>query len=145
MIVAAIGVALVVVVGGGYLVGTLTSRGPAPTVSNSQPQAVQELPSWVQRYITPATAPTFKVDEFIRSLSYAPVVKTENLPSWVQNYMTPTQTSQFKVDEFIQNLSYAPVVKTENLPSWVQKYITPTPTPQFKVDEFIESLSYGAR
>jgi hypothetical protein len=52
--------------------------------------------------MTPAEAPRFKVDDFIRSLDYG---QPAELPAWLQEYVTPAEAPRFTVDEFIASLS----------------------------------------
>ena len=64
--------ALLVGGAGGYVirsVGSQGSAGPAQAVQNQAVNAA-DLPAQVQAYMAPAAEPQFKVDEFIRSLSY---------------------------------------------------------------------------
>jgi cell division protein FtsN len=140
--VVAVAAALLVGGAGGYLVRALSSQvsGSATAAENRPAAAAGQLPAWVQNYNAPAEAQQFKVDELIRSLSYAPV-RTKDLPAWVQQYMAPAATPQFKVDDLIRSLDYASSVRTVDLPAWVQRYMTPVEAPRFKVDDFIASLS----
>ena len=140
MFAVAISAALLVGGASGYLVRSLSSQvsAPATVVGNLPVKAVDQVPTWVQKYNAPAEAPQFKVDEFIRSLDYAPTVNAANLPTWVQQYVRPAEPSRFKVDEFIGSLDYA---RPAELPAWVQQYVTPAESRRFKVDDFIAGLS----
>jgi hypothetical protein len=143
MVVVALGAALLVGASGGYLVRALTSAGstqvaaglnrplaaanqggPQSDLTRALPVEAPVVPGWVQNYMKPAETRSFKVDEFIKSLSYdinqggplsdltrALPVEASSVPAWVQNYSRPAESGTFKVDDLIKSLSYASAFK----------------------------------
>ena len=90
LFVISVAAALLVRGASGYLVRDMSSHvsGQATVAANPPALAADQLPAWVQQYMTPAEAPRFKVDDLIRSLDYA-----------------PAGAARFKADDFIASVS----------------------------------------